>query len=64
MVKKGSDNIYLIRLYRESGELQELFLQAQDVEMALYNAEKSFNREFKVLDVEKDIPVLEEVKND
>lgn len=64
MAEKNGERVYLVRLYRVNGELQELFMLAPDDKVALDNAQKSFNREFNLLEQENDIPVLEEKLND
>lgn len=63
MVNKNGRNIYLVRLYRSNGKMEEMFMEAPDDKVALDNAQKSFNREF-FLDNEGDIPVLEEKVNE
>lgn len=64
MVKRDGRNIYLVRLYRSNGKMEEVFMEAPDDKVALDNAQKSFDREFFFLDNEGDIPVLEEKVNE
>lgn len=64
MVKRNERNIYLVRLYRSNGEMEEMFMEASDDKVALDNAQKSFSREFYFLDKEAEIPVLEEKINE
>lgn len=64
MVEKNNHKIYLVRLYRSNGEMEEMFMEAPDDRVALDNAQKSFNREFFFVDKESDIPVLEEKINE
>ena len=63
-MKKNDRNIYLVRLYRCNGKMEEMFMEASDDKVALDNAQKSFDREFFFLDNEGDIPVLEERVNE
>lgn len=55
-------NLYRVRLYRKNGEISELLMQANDDELALYNAEKSFKRKFELVGEEDGYPVLEEIR--
>lgn len=64
MVEKHGGRIYLVRMYRLNGELEELYLSAPDDKVALDNAEKGFNRKFNLLDENQDIKVLEEKLDD
>ena len=64
MVKRNDKHIYLVRLYRSNGELEEFFMEAPDDKVALDNAQKSFKREFFFLEDEGEILVLEEKINE
>lgn len=64
MVKKNGKKIYLVRLYRSNGKMEEMFMEAPDDRVALDNAQKSFNREFFFLEDDGEIPVLEEKINE
>lgn len=64
MVKRNDKQIYLVRLYRSNGEMEEMFMEAPDNKVALDNAQKSFNREFFILESDGDIIVLEERVNE
>lgn len=58
MVKKEGQRIYTIRILRDNGDIEELFFSAPNDKSALYDAEKSFNREFVLLELDNDIPTL------
>lgn len=60
------ENIYLLKLYRESGELEEFYLKAPDDETALENAEQGFERSFQFADEESELgmKILEEKINE
>ena len=62
MVEKEGNKIYLVKLFRENGDMEELFLQAPDDHFAIYNARKSFDREFELLNTDEEIPTLLEIK--
>lgn len=64
MVEKNSEKVYLVRMYRENGKMEEFFTTAPDDSVALDNMQKSFNREFKFLDVESEISILEEANDE
>jgi len=61
MVYKSGGEIFLVRLYRENGELQELLLNDVNLESALFNLNKTYEREFQVIE-NGDIKVLEEIR--
>lgn len=61
MVEKSGEKVYLVRLYREDGEMEEMFMSAPNDKVALDNAEKGFERKFEILEKSEEILVLEEV---
>lgn len=61
MVYKSGGEIFLVRVYRENGELQELLLNDVNLESALFNLSKTYEREFQVIE-NGDIKVLEEIR--
>ena len=67
MVERNGRNIYVIRMWRENGEMYEGFFEADDDHSAIFNADRSFNgRKFRLLanDAEDEMKVLEEISNE
>lgn len=52
---------FLVRLYRENGELVEFILESVDKDTVKFDLQKQYNREFRVIE-DEEMTVLEEIR--
>jgi len=54
--------IFLVRMYRDNGDIHEMFIESADVETLKFDLKKAYNKDFVTLDASDSITVLEEIK--
>jgi len=52
---------FLVRLYRENGELVEFILESVDKDTVKFDLQKQYNREFRVIE-DEEMTILEEIR--
>lgn len=63
---KEMRKMYIVRMYREDGQIEEIHMYAPDDKTALINAEQGFERKFEFVgkDNQLEMKILEEKINE